>query len=545
MAEKEKSKKSSEFSRIEIAYHGKRTDARDRSSEDPIRHTLPRANLSTPPIQQVPKQNSNSDEENNSDKSSTKKRRSFRSKRSKSKEKERRASRERELERSRGKDPPKSLESTSSSASSPPVSMPTTVEMTFEVLRPGIGYASKSEDENSPVPKKKSSTFQFWRDQQLKKAEAKQAQLEASAEARKSDNNVTLSSLPVKSPKPERVVVKDGASATSDKKFGRSSSLSALFSAFSRKKSSQKTDRKFSTDILVKSSPLSPDFHASIMQGTEESSQPESLIQEVPEESPEMPRTSKSPLQAWRMYRQKTHPEHFREIPPTVPELSNESSEAEPITLNLVSPPNETHRPQTADPEIPTPDYDQMSVASSGASSFMSARYFYNRATDSSMEELRPQGPHYYGYNFSAASRGSATATPPIRSSSQFNIPRYAIKSRTRSLLSASPRLEHIGGCGGSSRSPSTDSIFGGGSRMGGGSNFGSNDSQIWYQNYQTDSFPHNAVFGEEDFKGHSVDGRIHHIKGETYTQLKFDFLVFRLNKVETRFPLVHISVIS
>jgi len=520
MAEKEKPKKSTEFSRIEIAYHGKRTDARDRSSEDPIRHTLPRANLSTPPIQQLPKQNSNSDEEDNSDKSSTKKRRSFRSKRSKSKEKERRASRERELERSRGRDPPKSLESASSSTSSPPVSMPTTVEMNFEVLRPGTSYGSKSEEESSPVPKKKSSTFQFWRDQQLKKAEAKQAQLEASAEARKSDNNVTVSSLPIKSPKPERVVVKDGASATtttstSDKKFGRSSSLSALFSAFSRKKSSQKTDRKLSKDILDESSPLSPDFHASIMQGTEGSSQPESQIQEVPEESPEMSRTSKSPLQAWRLYRQKTHPELLREIPPTVPELSNENSEAEPITLNLVSPPNETHRPPTADPEIPTPDYDQMSVASSGASSFMSARYFYNRATDSSMEELRPQGPHYYGYNFS---RGSVTATPPIRSSSQFNIPRYAIKSRTRSLLSASPRLEHIGGPGGSSRSPSTDSIFGGGSRMGGGSNFGSNDSQIWYQNYQSDAFPHDAVFGDEDFKGHSVDGRIHHIKGETST---------------------------
>jgi hypothetical protein len=143
-----------------------------------------------------------------------------------------------------------------------------------------------------------------------------------------------------------------------------------------------------------------------------------------------------------------------------------------------------------------------MSVASSNASSFMSARYFQNRATDSSMEELRPHlQPQFH-------SRSFVTSTPPIRSSSQFSIPRFAIKHRTRSLLSASPRLEHR-----SSRSPSTDSIFG--SRLGGSSNFGSSESQIWYQNYQHDAFPHEAVFGDEEMRKHSVDGRIHHIRGE------------------------------
>jgi hypothetical protein len=66
---------------------------------------------------------------------------------------------------------------------------------------------------------------------------------------------------------------------------------------------------------------------------------------------------------------------------------------------------------------------------------------------------------------------------------------------------------------------------------MGGGSNFGSNDSQIWYQNYQHDAFPHEAVFGEEETRGHSVDGRIHHIKGEFIGILKNEvksFEVFR-----------------
>lgn len=39
---KERKKESGE-SRVEVAYHGKRADARDRSSEDPKRHTIPRA----------------------------------------------------------------------------------------------------------------------------------------------------------------------------------------------------------------------------------------------------------------------------------------------------------------------------------------------------------------------------------------------------------------------------------------------------------------------------------------------------------------------
>jgi hypothetical protein len=50
---------------------------------------------------------------------------------------------------------------------------------------------------------------------------------------------------------------------------------------------------------------------------------------------------------------------------------------------------------------------------------------------------------------------------------------------------------------------------------MGAGSAFGSSESQIWYQNYAHDAFPHEAVFGEEESRKQSVDGRIHHIKGE------------------------------
>ena len=35
-------------SRVGAGYHGPRTDARDRSSEDPVRHRIPRASLSPP-----------------------------------------------------------------------------------------------------------------------------------------------------------------------------------------------------------------------------------------------------------------------------------------------------------------------------------------------------------------------------------------------------------------------------------------------------------------------------------------------------------------
>ena len=404
MAEKEKPKHSSEYSRIEIAYHGKRTDARDRSSEDPVRHTLPRAALAAAAADS----STTDDDDNMSEKSktSTLKKRSFRSKRSKSKEKDRRASREREIAATRRTSPP---------PPPPPAAMPTTVEMNFEVLRPsGVVVVVEKSAENSPAAKKRSLSFQFWRDQQLKKSEAKQAQMEAK---KSGETRVKVTSLPKKSPKPESVVVVNTDSPKSEKKFGRSSSLSTLFSAFSRKRSTLKVEsRKLSDDILVQSSPLSPEFHASIVQSSEEGLSSISPIQEVPdaaEARAEVPAavssqgdfisptysknslSSRSPLEAWRLYRQNNRQDPIPEIPATVPEMSNENSEADPASLNIVRAANEVHRPP--DPEIPTPDYDQMSVASSNASSFMSARYFHNRATDSSMEDLRPHlQPHLY-----------------------------------------------------------------------------------------------------------------------------------------------------
>ena len=36
--------------RMEAAYHGKKSDARDRSSEDPRRHTIPRARAGVSPV---------------------------------------------------------------------------------------------------------------------------------------------------------------------------------------------------------------------------------------------------------------------------------------------------------------------------------------------------------------------------------------------------------------------------------------------------------------------------------------------------------------
>lgn len=241
----------------------------------------------------------------------------------------------------------------------------------------------------------------------------------------------------------------------------------------SRKKSS----RRLSTEDMLATSPLNPSFHTSIVDG----------------------QSSKSPFQAWRLYRQKEKP---HKVPETVPEVGDpelpESFAPTPPSI-----------PVFVDPDIPTPDYDSMSVASSNASSYQGGirqgarRYLH--FPESSTEELRNPGPHFFGYH-QPPGPISATGTPPLRCTSQFSIPRYAIKHRTRSLLSASPRLEHM-----SSRSPSTDSILGTRSP-----NFSSTESQIWYQNYQNDSFPHNAIFGDENYQGKPVDGRINHIKGNT-----------------------------
>jgi hypothetical protein len=115
---------------------------------------------------------------------------------------------------------------------------------------------------------------------------------------------------------------------------------------------------------LVESSPLNPEFHASIVQSPEPSQGSFSPIPEDPDAAAaaaatdvKSPASATSPLQAWRLYRQKDRPEHHRDLPPTVEELSNENSEADPISLHIVRSANEVQRPP--DPEIPTPDYDQ------------------------------------------------------------------------------------------------------------------------------------------------------------------------------------------
>merc|ERR1712106_383130 len=87
----------SRVTRVEVAYHGPRTDARDRSSEDPKRHRIPRASLSPTgsPIT-VP------DEEGMDEEVSIERRKKIRTRSvSKGREMDRRVSRERSLERER------------------------------------------------------------------------------------------------------------------------------------------------------------------------------------------------------------------------------------------------------------------------------------------------------------------------------------------------------------------------------------------------------------------------------------------------------------
>jgi len=78
--------------RVEIGYYGKRTDARDRSSEDPRRHAIPRATV-TPTKSRSP---TPMDQDESEPRPRVKLR-----KRSMERERERRVSRERELERER------------------------------------------------------------------------------------------------------------------------------------------------------------------------------------------------------------------------------------------------------------------------------------------------------------------------------------------------------------------------------------------------------------------------------------------------------------
>lgn len=84
--------KASGSARLEVAYYGHRTDARDRSSEDPRRHVIPRASLSSSP---VPKGDHDISSEEENSKGEKQKMR----KKSIEREKGRRVSRERELER--------------------------------------------------------------------------------------------------------------------------------------------------------------------------------------------------------------------------------------------------------------------------------------------------------------------------------------------------------------------------------------------------------------------------------------------------------------
>ena len=100
-------------SRIEVGYYGPRTDARDRSSEDPRRHRIPRIASLSPgrgvgEVVDTPNMDE-SDMEENSD-MADKRRKMRRRSASKERELERRASRERSLERGWRRDRSRSVE---------------------------------------------------------------------------------------------------------------------------------------------------------------------------------------------------------------------------------------------------------------------------------------------------------------------------------------------------------------------------------------------------------------------------------------------------
>lgn len=268
-----------------------------------------------------------------------------------------------------------------------------------------------------------------------------------------------------------------------------------MFSSFTKRKSSkdQKPDKKYSITALMQASALNPDVHETILQpagngapanGAANGKTPTDATDGAPGPllgtvlhpiPPKPPVGSRTPFEEWR---------HFRGGRPPGP--------MEPP--RRISAPAHSPSMQHLRGKTPEPDYDTASIAST------SSRSSYGRGThlESSHEELRRQvGP------------GSYYTGSGHRSVSAMGIPRFqAQRPRTASLLSASPRLEHP------FRAPSSDSFFGKH-----GAHLASAESQLWYQSYSHEAFPHEANFGDEaSYKTgvHNYDGRINHIRGKT-----------------------------
>ncbi len=285
----------------------------------------------------------------------------------------------------------------------------------------------------------------------------------------------------------------------SGKKERKSSALSSMFQSFTRRKGKEPgEERKYSTiaALMKSAAPLDPVFHDNVLHPMEEGegSPNVTIIPETEKEPvhgtvlhplpPRPPSSSRTPFEEWR---------HYRGRPSDASEDSRQK--------RLSAPPIKSYSPLPSPAlaairaKTPDPDYDSTSIGS--ASSRSSYGGGHRR------EGLHHQvGPQFYGTSPSTGQR----------SNSVVGIPRY-VRPATygprppSTIMSASPRLEHPPNM----RTPSSDSFFG---RH--GVKLASAESQMWYDKYSHEAFPHEAVFDQDSaaFGVHNFDVRINSIKG-------------------------------
>lgn len=251
------------------------------------------------------------------------------------------------------------------------------------------------------------------------------------------------------------------------KKKDKKSSLSSLFSVFTRKKSSKGEKKKSSIGALLEStgSILNPEIQKSIIDSKEMEEEEEDEFRVPP---------SPSPYTEWRMRRERSDLDQ-----------SNVSHVSQTY-IHIPSP--DTPVLGLSRGTTPDPDYDNMSLMSS------------------------PRAPRIKGFdgNSSDTSCDDYGRYPTTRST----VSDYRLQTRNSLTglgrgISPSPSEPPI-----SRRAPSTESFFG----VNGANLVSNNTSQIWYQRYKHSSFSssNQNTFGEPTYG--AFDGRITNIRGENPT---------------------------
>ena len=251
------------------------------------------------------------------------------------------------------------------------------------------------------------------------------------------------------------------------KKKDKKSSLSSLFSVFTRKKSSKGEKKKSSIGALLEStgSILNPEIQKTIIDSKEMEEEGEDEFRVPP---------SPSPYTEWRVRRERSDLDQ-----------SNVSHVSQTY-IHIPSP--DTPVLGLSRGTTPDPDYDNMSLMSSPRAPRIKG--FDGNSSDTSCDD--------YGRYHTTRSTVSD----------------YRLQTRNSLTglgrgISPSPSEPPI-----SRRAPSTESFFG----VNGANLVSNNTSQIWYQRYKHSSFSssNQNTFGEPTYG--AFDGRITNIRGENPT---------------------------